>query len=190
MTTFDNVLSFVQLSPLIDSVDLQEIGSESNWTTPLVSYLKNGILPDGTEAVRKLKVQAARFILMKDVLYKRGFSRPYLRCLGPEEAGYVMREVYEGIYENHSGSQSLAHKLIRAGYYWPTMQKDAQTYVKACENAKDSATSFAVREVNPYDSPIAVHSVGVKHHGAVPNSGATAEVPDSRHQLLHEMGGS
>ena len=28
-----NVLSFVQLSPLIDSSNVQEIGSESNWTT-------------------------------------------------------------------------------------------------------------------------------------------------------------
>ena len=44
MITHGNVLSFVQLSPLIDSDDVQEIGSESNWTTPLVSYLKNGVL--------------------------------------------------------------------------------------------------------------------------------------------------
>ena len=59
MTTPNNVLSFVKLSPLIDSVDMQEIGSESNWPMPLVSYLKNGILPNGKEATRKLKVQAA-----------------------------------------------------------------------------------------------------------------------------------
>ena len=30
MITLGNVLSFVQLSPLIDSDDVQEIGSESN----------------------------------------------------------------------------------------------------------------------------------------------------------------
>ena len=104
MITPGNVLSFVQLSPLIDSDDIQEIGSESKWTTPLVSYLKNGVLPDEKEVARKLKVQAARFVLIKDVLYKRGFSRPYLRCLGTEEADYVMRKVHEGICENHSGS--------------------------------------------------------------------------------------
>ena len=121
MITLSNVLSFVQLSPLIDSNNVQEIGSENNWTTPLVSYLKNGILPDGKEAMRKLKVQAARFVLIKDVLYKRGFSRPYLRCLGIEKVGYIMREVYEGICGNHSGSRSLVHKLVRTGYYWPTM---------------------------------------------------------------------
>ncbi|XP_030936484.1 uncharacterized protein LOC115961687 [Quercus lobata] len=136
MITPGNVLSFVQLSPLIDFGNIQEIGSESNWTTTLVSYLKNGVLLDGKEAIRKLKVQATRFVLIKDVLYKRGFSRPYLRCLGMKEADYVMKEVHEGICGNHSGSRSLVHKLVRAGYYWPTMQKDAEAYVKTCDKCQ------------------------------------------------------
>ena len=101
MIVYGNVLSFVQFSPLIDSDDMQEIGAERNWTAPIASYLRDGVLPDEKEAVRKLKVRVARFVLIKDVLYKRDFSRPYLRCLGNEEADYVMREVHEGIYENH-----------------------------------------------------------------------------------------
>ena len=117
MITHGNVLSFIQLSPLIDSDNIQEIGSKSNWTTLIALYLKNGVLPDENEAARKLKVQAARFVLIKDVLYKKGFSRPYLRCLGNEEADYVMKEIHEGICGNHSGSRSLVHKLVRAGYY-------------------------------------------------------------------------
>ncbi|XP_030970626.1 uncharacterized protein LOC115991008 [Quercus lobata] len=55
-----NVLSFMQLSPLIDLSNMQEIRSGSSWTTSLVSYLKAGILPDEKKAARKLKVQAAR----------------------------------------------------------------------------------------------------------------------------------
>ena len=54
-----NVLSFFQLSPLIDFVNVQEIVFENNWTTPLISYLKNGVLLDRKEAARKLKVQTA-----------------------------------------------------------------------------------------------------------------------------------
>ena len=105
MLVLDQILSFVQISSLIDEVtSVQEIGAESNWTTPLVSYLRNGMLPDGKDAARKLKIQASRFVLIKDVLYKRGFSCPYLRCLGPEEADYIMREVHEGICGNHSGA--------------------------------------------------------------------------------------
>ena len=71
----EQVLSFVQVFSLIDDrTNVQEVDSESNWTTPLISYLKTGVLPDGIDATRKLKVQASRFVLIKDVLYKSGFS--------------------------------------------------------------------------------------------------------------------
>ena len=133
----NHVLSFVQTSPLIDSgTNVQKVDSRNNWTTQLISYLKNGTLPDGKDAVRKLKVQASRFVLIKDVLYKRGFSYPYLRSLVPEKVEYIIREVHEGICGNHSGARSLVQKLIRAGYYWPTMQRDAKAYVKTCDKCQ------------------------------------------------------
>ena len=87
------------------------MNSENNWTTPLKAYLRSGILPNGKEAARKLKVQASRFVIIRDVLYKKGFSRPYLRCLSHEEADYMMREVHKGICGNDSRARSLVHKL-------------------------------------------------------------------------------
>ena len=113
MNASKQVLSFVQTSSLINNgAQMQEIDVEENWTTPLIAYLRSGILPDGKDAARKLKVRASRFVIIRDVLYKRGFSRPYLRCLSHEEADYVMREVHEGICGNHLGARSLVHKLI------------------------------------------------------------------------------
>ena len=112
------VLSFVQISSLIDDeANVQEINSEMNWTMPLIANLRSSTLPDGKDAARKLKVQVSRFVLIRDVLYKKGFSRPYLRCLSHDEADYVIREVHEGICGNHSGARLLVHKLIQAGYY-------------------------------------------------------------------------
>ena len=102
----------------------------------MISYLRIGVLPDGKDAARNLKVQASQFVLIKDVLYKRGFSRPYLRYLGHEEASYVMREIHEGICGNHSRARSLIRKMIQARYYWPTMLKDAQAYVKSCDKCQ------------------------------------------------------
>ena len=88
----EQVLSFVQVSSLIDDgTNVQELNSESNWTTPLISCLKTGMLLNDSDAARKVKVQASRFVLIKDVLYERGFSRPYLRCLCHDEAIYIMR---------------------------------------------------------------------------------------------------
>ena len=75
------------------------------------------MLLNNKEATRKLKVQETWFVLIKDILYKKGFSRPYLRCLSSEEADYVIGEVHEGIRGNHSESRPLMHKMVRAGYY-------------------------------------------------------------------------
>ena len=47
-----------------------------------------------------------------------------------------MREVHEGICRNHLRSRSLVHKLVREWYYWPTMQKDAEAYVKTCDKCQ------------------------------------------------------
>ena len=102
----------------------------------MISYLKTGVLPDEKGATRKLKVQVSQFVLIKDVLYKRGFFRLYLRCLGQEEADYMMREVHKGICKNHLGARSLVHKLIQAGYYWHTMMKDAQAYIHSCDKCQ------------------------------------------------------
>ena len=104
MLILDKVLSFVHLSPLINGISVQEIGSESNWTISIVSYLRDDTLPDSKEAARRLKVQAAQFVLIKDVLYKGGFSQLYLRYLSIKDADYVMREIHEAICGNHFGS--------------------------------------------------------------------------------------
>uniref|UniRef100_A0A2N9ER72 RNA-directed DNA polymerase n=1 Tax=Fagus sylvatica TaxID=28930 RepID=A0A2N9ER72_FAGSY len=126
----------VQHSPSHLEEELSPINVSNSWMTPIVNYLEDETLPSDPVEARKLKVRSTRFILIQGVLYKRGFSLPYLRCLDKAEANYVMREVHEGICGNHSGARSLAHKLVRAGYYWPTLQKDAVSYVRACDKCQ------------------------------------------------------
>ena len=113
MDEFDKV----QYMPSIDLPEVQQIGGEENWMTPIIGYLKEGRLPQGRDEARKLRIKSAKYVLMDEVLYKRGFSQPYLRCLAPDEANYVLREVHEGAYGNHSGARSFVHKVVRAGYY-------------------------------------------------------------------------
>ncbi|KAK3005556.1 hypothetical protein RJ639_016354 [Escallonia herrerae] len=60
-------------------------------------------------------------------------SVPYLRCLTPSEANYPLREVHEGICGQHLGVRALAQKVLRQGYYWPTMHRDALDYTKKCD---------------------------------------------------------
>uniref|UniRef100_A0A2N9I6A6 Integrase catalytic domain-containing protein n=1 Tax=Fagus sylvatica TaxID=28930 RepID=A0A2N9I6A6_FAGSY len=126
----------VQHSPSHLEEELSPINVSNSWMTPIVNYLEDETLPSDPVEARKLKVRCTRFVLIQGILYKRGFSLPYLRCLDKAEADYVMREVHEGICGNHSGARSLVHKLVRAGYYWPTMQKDVVSYVRACDKCQ------------------------------------------------------
>ena len=82
-----------------------------------MSYLKDGVLSEDIGEGRKLRIKAVKFVLMDEVLYKMGFSQPYLRCLTPDESHYILRDVYKGARGNHSGARSLVHKIVRARYY-------------------------------------------------------------------------
>ena len=107
----------VQYIPSIDIPGVHQIDGVANWTTPIMSYLKDEHLPEDKEESRKLRVRTVKFVLRDEVLYKRGFSQPYLRCSTLDKSHYVMKDIHEGDYENHSGTRSLIHKIVHTGYY-------------------------------------------------------------------------
>ena len=148
MDEFDEI----QYLPGIDFPEVHQIEGEENWMTPIVSYLKDRKLPEGKDEAMKLKVRSARYVLMNEVLYKRGFSQPYLRCLALDEANYVLREIHLGACGNHSGARSLVHKVVRAGYYWPNMQADAKACVKVCDQCQ--RFSNVPRQPSEYLTPM------------------------------------
>ena len=112
----------VQKYPSIEEVPTFAIQNTNSWMTPIVSFLQDRHLPQNTKEAKKVKKRAARFTILNDTLYKRGFSMPYLRCVDEEEAKYILEEIHEGICEDHaSPNYSLVNKVIRIGYFWPTM---------------------------------------------------------------------
>ena len=63
----------IQYMPSIDLLEVQHIGGGKNWMTLIVGYLKEGKLPQGKDEARKLRIKSAKYVLMDEVLYKRGF---------------------------------------------------------------------------------------------------------------------
>ena len=89
--------------------------------TPILSFLQDGWLPQDVEEARKVRTKAARFTILNGTLYKRGFSMPYLRCVNEEETEYILEEIHERICGDHASQRSLISKVIRTGYFWPTL---------------------------------------------------------------------
>ncbi|GJY15508.1 reverse transcriptase domain-containing protein [Tanacetum coccineum] len=74
--------------------------------------------------------------MINGTLYKKSFLGPWLRCVGPLQANYVLREIHEGSCSMHSGPRSVVAKAIRTGYYWPTMHTDAQKLIRECNDCQ------------------------------------------------------
>ncbi|RVX18112.1 hypothetical protein CK203_003921 [Vitis vinifera] len=56
------------------------------WVHEIENYLLIGNLPEESKRVHKIWVQAVRFTLIRDCLYRRSFGSPYLKCLDNTEA--------------------------------------------------------------------------------------------------------
>ncbi|XP_075665563.1 uncharacterized protein LOC142635258 [Castanea sativa] len=97
----------VQHHPSIEGFDVTYIQSRGSWMDPIITYMRDDNLPTDPSEARKFKVRSSRFTILNDELYKRGFSQPYLKCLNPEDAAYVLSEIHEGFCGNHFGPWSL-----------------------------------------------------------------------------------
>ncbi|XP_072073819.1 uncharacterized protein [Arachis hypogaea] len=115
-------------------LDVLEVsGLDLGWMTPLIEYLKFDILPEEQKEAKKIRREAQNYTLVRNVLYRRGISTPFLKCIPTSKAEEVLDEVHSGICGNHLGARSLARKVIRDGFFWPTMQRDATDFVKKCQ---------------------------------------------------------
>ena len=103
---------------------------------PIIMYIKDGKLPTDPSEARKVKVRSSKFTILNDELYNKGFSQSYLKCLDPEEAAYVLKEIHEGVCGNHFGPWSLVGQVVCAGYFCPTTQKDTAQVVQRCDKCQ------------------------------------------------------
>ncbi|GJS31935.1 reverse transcriptase domain-containing protein [Tanacetum coccineum] len=106
------------------------------WMTPIYEYLTEEILPEEKRKARAIRRKAGRYAVINGILYKKSFLGPWLRCVGPLQASYVLREIHEGSCSMHAGLRSVVAKALRSGYYWPTMHTDARNLIRECNNCQ------------------------------------------------------
>ncbi|XP_073137174.1 uncharacterized protein [Henckelia pumila] len=98
---------------------------KGDWRYDLHRYLTAKELPIDNKKAKEIKRRALCFDMIDQILFKRSYSQPLLKCLGPDEENYVLRDIHEGSCESQLGSLALARKSLLAGFFWPTMRKDS-----------------------------------------------------------------
>ncbi|XP_059654497.1 uncharacterized protein LOC132301242 [Cornus florida] len=74
------------------------------WAKPIIRYIENEELPQDRMEARKIRMCAAKYCLIEGVLYKKGFSLPYLHCVSIDEANYILKDIHESLCGNHAGA--------------------------------------------------------------------------------------
>ena len=73
-----------------------------------------------------------KYILMDQVLYWKDPGGILLKCLEKSEVDVVTVELHSGVCGGHKYWKATAFKILRVGYYWPTLFTYVYHQVRAC----------------------------------------------------------
>ncbi|XP_017978295.1 PREDICTED: uncharacterized protein LOC108662437 [Theobroma cacao] len=108
------------------------------WYHDIMQYIRHQAYPENATDNDKwtLRRLATGFFLSGEVLYKRCQDQVLLRCVDATEANKIMEEVHEGTCGAHFNGHMLARQIMRAGYYWLTLESNCINFVRRCHKCQ------------------------------------------------------
>jgi hypothetical protein len=104
-----------------------------DWRAEIMAYLRDHYEPQSELEEKRLKQRARGYAVFNRELYKSGVTEPWLRCITFEKGIELLKEIHSGFCGAHIGIRDLASKVIKKGFYWSTINRDAKTLVRECE---------------------------------------------------------
>ncbi|XP_014499529.1 uncharacterized protein LOC106760625 [Vigna radiata var. radiata] len=116
--------------PLLETCSIDLTAPKTDWRQEIIQLMtqqEQGGFVSASDAKR-----IARYTFVGHDLYRRGYTTPLLKCLSTDEGQYVIQELHHGICGTHSVKKLLRAKILRAGFYWPTIERDCADFVRRC----------------------------------------------------------
>ena len=106
-----------------------------SWYNDIKFFLLHGNAPEHLDSCikRDLRLISTPYQLIDNILFKNNFEGVLHRCLEKNEADNVLYQLHAGPAGGHFGGETTAHKVLKAGYYWPTLFKDAYAFARKCQ---------------------------------------------------------
>jgi hypothetical protein len=129
-----NVLAAANEQGEMVTPSVSEVFLNSPWYRDLIFVLHNLQAPPGltkTKA-RFLKLKALKFCILEGNLYWKDPGGILLNCLLKDEADKVLQEFHVGECGGHLKWKVTTNKILRVGFYWPTLFADVHHKVTSC----------------------------------------------------------
>eukprot|EP00253_Pinus_taeda_P009896 PITA_09896 len=112
------------------------VSAHSPWYADIANYLVAGKLPSHLSYREKRRIvqQSAKYSWISGCLFYTGLDQEIRRCIREDEVHDILKACHDGPCGGHFADKRTAHKILRMGYYWPSLFKDAKKYVRACDS--------------------------------------------------------
>jgi hypothetical protein len=134
-------VNFIKACSENQQVELSHLGPQDNppstgciWYKCIIFFLQELRPPDGMEKskARYLKLKAIKYYFIDQVLYWKDPVGVLLRCLDPQEAQNIMFDFHDSLCGGHHFWRITAYKILRVGYFWPTLFIDVCEKIRVC----------------------------------------------------------
>lgn len=112
------------------------ISIRSSWFVDIANYLATGKLPSSLSPREKRKViqTIASYSWINEELYKTWPDLIIQRCVREDGVLEIIKDCHEEPCGGNFSDKRTTYKALLLGYYWPFVFKDANEYVKRCDN--------------------------------------------------------
>jgi hypothetical protein len=116
------------------SLEVSAKFSQSDWYKDIIFYLQNFSCSPAWDKsrARSIKLKAVKYCILGENLFWKDPGGILLNCLTEEETEGIIIEFHKGVCGGHHAWRATAYKILRAGYYWPSLFSDVNCLVRAC----------------------------------------------------------
>ena len=120
------------------TTDVQLFSMQPDWTHPIIDYLQTGTFPPSMtkEARKHLAYRALPFQVIQGKLYRQGKDKRLRQVITDSQARMILQELHKGNAGGHFFQDITIHKVLDAGYWWPTLYKDTYQYCQTCHECQ------------------------------------------------------
>nr|GEV69821.1 putative reverse transcriptase domain-containing protein [Tanacetum cinerariifolium] len=124
-----------------ENFPLETLGKISSGSTPWFAdfanfHSGNFIIKGMTSQQKKKFFNDVRHYFWDDPYLFRICADQIIRRCTHEEANDILRACHEGPIGGHHGASFTAKKVFDAGFFWPTIYRDAHNLVKSCDSCQ------------------------------------------------------